>query len=218
MYHLELLLSVYMTRLQNTYMCRIYRDILHNKQFKIALIYLSPNLKYYWTVAFVHAIQKITANYGSVSKTVVSSAPIKAIHNFLKIQYAQDKNIWAVSRKKGPNGIFYQIIDYYIFWMYIILRLISEMLSTIASKRSFLWRRQDFVCVICSKCTSWYLRNGMQQFTSVILYMNIIFSLSVRLWCAHFEILQCCRALARRHNLFKPESNFKKARVDLLPR
>ena len=61
--------------------------------------------------------------------------------------------------------------------MAIILRLICENLSSIAVKISFLWGRNHGVYTEASftpSDTSLYLRNDMQNFTFVILYMNII--------------------------------------------
>ena len=62
--------------------------------------------------------------------------------------------------------------------MAIIQRIICENLSTIAVKISFLWGREHGVYVEASfaaSVTSRYLRNDRQNFTSVILYMNIIY-------------------------------------------
>ena len=62
--------------------------------------------------------------------------------------------------------------------MAIILRLICENLSSIAVKISSLWGREHGVYAEAScaaSVTSRYLRNIMQNFTSVILYMNIIY-------------------------------------------
>ena len=62
--------------------------------------------------------------------------------------------------------------------MAINLRLISENLSSIAIKMSFLWGREHGVYAEASfaaSVTSRYLRDDMQNFTSVILYMNIIY-------------------------------------------
>ena len=62
--------------------------------------------------------------------------------------------------------------------MAIILRLICENLSSIAVKISFLWGRIHGVYAEASftaSDTSLYLRNDMQNFTFVILYMNIIY-------------------------------------------
>ena len=72
-------------------------------------------------------------------------------------------------------------------------------MSRIAVKINFLWGR---LCssVICSKChvvIHVYIRNDMQNFTSVILYMNII-----HVWIAqwlfgdNFEILHCSDAFS----------------------
>ena len=65
----------------------------------------------------------------------------------------------------------------YLLFMYIIWRLICEILSRIAVIMSFLWGPKDCVYAAVSfatSVTSWYLRNNMQNFTSVYLYINII--------------------------------------------
>ena len=62
--------------------------------------------------------------------------------------------------------------------MAIILRLICENLSSKALKISFLWGCEHCVYAetsFAASVTSLYLRNDMQNFTSVILYMNIIY-------------------------------------------
>ena len=62
--------------------------------------------------------------------------------------------------------------------MAIILRLICENLSCIAVKVSFLWSCEQCVyaeALFTASVTSWYLRNDMQNFTSVIVYMYIIY-------------------------------------------
>ena len=62
--------------------------------------------------------------------------------------------------------------------MAIILRLICENLSSIAVKISFLWGYEHCVYAevsFAASVTSRYLRNDMQNITSVILYMNIIY-------------------------------------------
>ena len=86
--------------------------------------------------------------------------------------------IWAASRKKRAlSVIFDQNVYFCTFWMHIILRLICESLSRIAVKISYLWCRKHCVYAAVSFATivtSWYLRNVMQNFTSIILYMNII--------------------------------------------
>ena len=54
--------------------------------------------------------------------------------------------------------------------MTIILRLICENLSCIAVKISFLWGREHFVyaeAAFATSFTSRYLRNDMQNFTSI---------------------------------------------------
>ena len=62
--------------------------------------------------------------------------------------------------------------------MAIILRLICENLSSVAVKISFLWGCEHCVYAEVSFAASVslrYLRDDMQNLTSVILYMNIIF-------------------------------------------
>ena len=61
--------------------------------------------------------------------------------------------------------------------MHIILRLVCEKLSGIAVKIGFLWGR--ILCVYAAASfaaivTSSYLRNDIYNFTSIILYMNIV--------------------------------------------
>ena len=85
---------------------------------------------------------------------------------------------WAAPRKKGPWGNFEQNVYFPTFWMAIILRLICENLSCIAVKISFLWGCEHCVyaeALFTASVTSRYLHNDMQNFTSVILYMNIIY-------------------------------------------
>ena len=62
--------------------------------------------------------------------------------------------------------------------MSIILRLIRENLSCKAAKINFLWGCEHCVkaeASFAASVTSRYLRNDMQNFTYVILYMNIIY-------------------------------------------
>ena len=62
--------------------------------------------------------------------------------------------------------------------MYIILRLVFENFIRIAVKISFLWDPKHGVYATASfsaNVTSVCSRNDMQIFTSVILYMNIIY-------------------------------------------
>ena len=63
--------------------------------------------------------------------------------------------------------------------MAIILRLICENLSRKAVKISFLWGCENSAYAEASFAaivTSRYLRNDMQNFTSIILYMNVIYN------------------------------------------
>ena len=56
--------------------------------------------------------------------------------------------------------------------MTIILRLICENLSSIVVKISFLWDREHGVYAetsFAANVTSWYVRNDLQNFASVIL-------------------------------------------------
>ena len=86
---------------------------------------------------------------------------------------------WAAPRKKGPKGNFEQNVYFSIFWMAIILRLICKNFSCIAVKISFLWGCEHWVYAEVSfvaSVMSRYLRiYDMQNFTSFILYMNIIY-------------------------------------------
>ena len=66
--------------------------------------------------------------------------------------------------------------------MYIILRLICEILSRPAVKISFLWGLKHIVYSAASfsaSVTSSFLRNDMPNFTSDFFYMNIIMYRSV---------------------------------------
>ena len=91
---------------------------------------------------------------------------------------------WAMSRKKGLKGIFYQNVYFSFFWMYIILRLVCEHFSRIACKKSFVGGPKHGVYAAASfsaNVTSWCLCIDTQTFTSVILYMNIIL-IAVTVW------------------------------------
>ena len=62
--------------------------------------------------------------------------------------------------------------------MVIILRLICENLSCMAVKISYLWGCEHCVYAevsFAASATSRYQRNDMQNFTSVILYMIIVY-------------------------------------------
>ena len=73
---------------------------------------------------------------------------------------------------------------------------------------------------MCSRVISadvtWCWRNNMQIFTSVILYMNIIF---VAQWLlgGNSEIWNCSDVYARRQKLCKPESIFRQTCQLFLP-
>ena len=91
-----------------------------------------------------------------------------------------DIHKWAASCKNGPYGIILIKMLIFIFWIYIIFRLICDILSRLAVKISFLWSWKHRYSVyatapIVSSVTLWYLRNNMQNFTSVFfLYTSII--------------------------------------------
>ena len=75
--------------------------------------------------------------------------------------------------------------------MYIILRLVCETFSRMAVILSFLWGHKHGVYAAVSlsaNVTSWYSRNDTKNFTSVILYINIIF-ISLWLSSGNSEIL-----------------------------
>ena len=104
--------------------------------------------------------------------------------------------------------------------MHITLRLICESLSRIAVKLSFLWCFKHCVYAAVSFAAivrSWYLRNLMQNFTSVILYLNIICN-AQWLFGANFDILDCSADFTRHQKRFKQENTFKQTCVDFLPR
>ena len=103
-----------------------------------------------------------------------------------------------------------------IFWMFIILRLICEILSGIAVEIRFIWDSKhgvygaaSFIAIV----TLWYLRKDMRKCTSVILYMNMI-CIAQWLFDPNFEILHCSGASARRHQHCKPQCSFMQTRVD----
>ena len=104
--------------------------------------------------------------------------------------------------------------------MYIILRLICERFSRIAVKISFLWGHKHGIYAAVpfpANGTSWCSRNDTNIFTSVILYINIIF---IAQWLSggNSEILHCSDCFARHHKLCKPESIFKQTRVNFFYR
>ena len=84
---------------------------------------------------------------------------------------------WAMSRKKGTECNFYQTVSFYVFCIYIILRLICDTLSKIAVKISFPRGPQHDVYAsgaFSVSVTSWYLHKDMQNFASVILLLNYV--------------------------------------------
>ena len=94
--------------------------------------------------------------------------------------------------------------------MYIILILVCETFSRIDVKKSFLWGHKHGVYAAASfsvNVTSWCTPKDMQIFTSVILYINVIF---IAQWLSdgNSEILCCSDIFACRHKLSKPESIF----------
>ena len=102
--------------------------------------------------------------------------------------------------------------------MHIILRLVCEKLSWIAVKISFLWGPKHGVYAasyFSAIVTSWYLHKDTQNYTSVILYMNIIL-LTQWLFSAYFDILHCSDVFPRRQKLCKPETIFMQTRVYFL--
>ena len=104
--------------------------------------------------------------------------------------------------------------------MTIISRLICEKLSCIAVKISFLLGCEHCVHAevsFAASVTSRYLRNDMQNFTSVILYVNIIY-IAQYLSGTNFEILYCSGPIARRHKLFKTRNTSKQTRVEIFYR
>ena len=100
--------------------------------------------------------------------------------------------------------------------MYIILKLVSENFSRITVKISFLWGPKHGVYAAASfsaNVTLWCSRTDAQIFTSIILYMNIIFIVQ---WLFHgnSEILHCSNVFAHHQKLCKPENIFKQTRVN----
>ena len=143
------------------------------------------------------------------------------VHYFPNAPRIRIRTKWAASRKKGPYGIFYQNVYFSIFWIYIILRVVFEKFNGIAFKISFIWGHKHGVYAAASfsaNVTTRNSRNDTQFFTSVILYMNIIYIYrAVTVWWQfwHFTLFWC---FARRQKLFKQESNFKHTRVNIFYR
>ena len=104
--------------------------------------------------------------------------------------------------------------------MYIVLRLVFENFSRIAVKISFLWGPKHGVYAAASfsaNVTSVCSCNNPQIFTSIILYMNIIYIVQW-LFGGNSEIVHYSDVFARRQKLFKPESIFKQTRVNIFYR
>ena len=96
--------------------------------------------------------------------------------------------------------------------MHIILRFICGIFSRI----SFLLGCKHCVYEAASfaaSLTSWYLPNGKQTFTFVILYINII-CITKWIFGASFQILHYSSAFALRQKHFKPWNFFKQTHVD----
>ena len=93
-----------------------------------------------------------------------------------------------------------------------------KIFSRIALKISFLWSAKYGVYAAASflvNVTSWCSRNDTQNFTSVILYLNITF-FAQWLFGVNSEILHCPYVFARCQKLCKPDYIFKQTRVDFL--
>ena len=98
--------------------------------------------------------------------------------------------------------------------MYNILRLGCEHFSRIYVKISFLRGPKHGIYAaesISANVTSWCSLNDTQIFTSVILYVNIIF-IAKWLFGGNSEILYCSDNFARRQKLWKPENIFQQTR------
>ena len=118
----------------------------------------------------------------------------------------------------GTLRVFWSILNFYVFWMYFMLRLISENLSTLAVKISFLLGRKHGVCTAQSFVTSvmlWYIRNNMQKFTSIILNMTTI---CIAQWLSDtkFKILHSSDVFTCCQNFGKHESVFIQTHVEFL--
>ena len=86
--------------------------------------------------------------------------------------------------------------------MYIILRLVCQTFKRIAIKISFLWGHKHGVyatALFSVNVTSWCSRNDKHSFTSVILYINIIF---IAQWLRCVTILHDCRPFIYKNILF----------------
>ena len=104
--------------------------------------------------------------------------------------------------------------------MYIILRLVCETFSRIAVSIRFLWGHKYGVYAAASfsaNVTSWCSRNGTKMFTSVILYINIIF---IAQWLSggNSEILHGSDVFACCQKLCKEENSFQQTRVNFFYR
>ena len=123
--------------------------------------------------------------------------------------------------KRVLRVILIKTLIFSIYWMYIILRLICEILSRIiAVKISFLYSRKHGVYVAASfaaNVTSWYLRNGMPNFTSFIFYINII-CISRWLFGANFQIYTVPVHLYDAKNFFSQKALSSKHVSIFLPR
>ena len=93
--------------------------------------------------------------------------------------------------------------------MFIISTLICENFSRVAVKISWGYEHGVYAAVLFSaNVTSSCSRYDTHIFTSIILYMNIIF-IAQRLFDSNCEILHCSNGFARRQKLCKSESTFK---------
>ena len=122
-------------------------------------------------------------------------------------------------KQKGSLAYFDQNVYFPFFWMLIILRLVCEIFSRIAVKISFLWCPKHGVYAAPSfsaNVMSWCWRNDTQNFTSVILYMNIIF-IAQWLFCGNSEILHFSDFLHAIRN-FVGQKAFSSKRVNFFYR
>ena len=120
--------------------------------------------------------------------------------------------------KRALRVILMKNVYFSIFWIYIILRLICGILSKLAVKINFLraclhgvYAATSLAASVTSRCLS----NDIQNATSVILYINIIF-IAKWLYGAEFQILHC--SVWTMLKTFKPENTFKQTRVKFVYR
>ena len=129
-------------------------------------------------------------HFGTLQFLRVKHVKLSTLDLHLQLQCQGNKHRWIsyLSRvtQNGPWVIlFYQNVNFTVFWIYIILRLVREKFSRINVKISLLWGHKHGVYTTASflaNMTSWCSRNDTQIFTSVIFIWNHIYlTVTVRL-------------------------------------